>query len=252
MRKRGTLAASFKNSRESLSSQTKRAILDGIMADGFAREGKIPSEIELCEMYGVSRATVRSALRSLEDDGVITTKHGVGSFVNYVATSSMRMRIDMAKGFFDLISSSGHIPSIASSSFHEEIIPDEMRRNLMLPDNSKALVLKRLFLADGMPALVSFDYMPLCNMREVPQSPEIKDSILELSRAYLTSVAYYSNTEISTSEPTENLNGVLDARKTLLKLRELHYNKNNEPIAFTVTYINDDIIRFQVRRRFLA
>ena len=41
----------------------------------------LPSEKELMEMTGVSRITVREALRILSETGVIETKKGKGSFV---------------------------------------------------------------------------------------------------------------------------------------------------------------------------
>lgn len=42
----------------------------------------LPGEHVLCEMFGVSRHTVRAALRALQDKGLITSQQGVGSIVN--------------------------------------------------------------------------------------------------------------------------------------------------------------------------
>jgi GntR family transcriptional regulator len=41
----------------------------------------LPTEHELCEQFGVSRITVRRALSDLADQGYITRRQGVGSFV---------------------------------------------------------------------------------------------------------------------------------------------------------------------------
>ena len=41
-----------------------------------------PSEFELSKSLGVSRATLREALRLLEEENVIVRRHGVGTFVN--------------------------------------------------------------------------------------------------------------------------------------------------------------------------
>jgi len=48
---------------------------------------KIPSENELCGMFNISRVSIRSAVQKLRDLGLITTRHGKGSFVSESATS---------------------------------------------------------------------------------------------------------------------------------------------------------------------
>lgn len=47
---------------------------------------KLPSEADLGSIYGVSRITVRRALKELEDRGYIVKRHGVGSFVTHILT----------------------------------------------------------------------------------------------------------------------------------------------------------------------
>ena len=44
-------------------------------------DGKLPSENELSQEFGVSRPTVREALRRLRDDGLIHSRQGAGSFI---------------------------------------------------------------------------------------------------------------------------------------------------------------------------
>ena len=61
--------------------QVARMILNSI-ADGIYTKGDIlPSEKDLIEMTGVSRITVREALKKLAEMGVIETRKGKGSFV---------------------------------------------------------------------------------------------------------------------------------------------------------------------------
>jgi DNA-binding GntR family transcriptional regulator len=62
-----------------------RQVADDIRADIEA--GKIPagarmaSETELVEQYGVSRVTVRRAIKELADDGILDVVHGRGTYV---------------------------------------------------------------------------------------------------------------------------------------------------------------------------
>jgi DNA-binding GntR family transcriptional regulator len=59
-----------------------RQILADEIADGvFAVGGKFPTEYELCERFGVSRHTVREALRALEDQGLLSRQAGLGTTV---------------------------------------------------------------------------------------------------------------------------------------------------------------------------
>ncbi|MFN0116466.1 MAG: GntR family transcriptional regulator [Paracoccaceae bacterium] len=59
-----------------------------IAAGAFALGSLLPTEIELCEEFGVSRHTVREALRRLSDAGLLRRRQGSGSQV--VATRKHR------------------------------------------------------------------------------------------------------------------------------------------------------------------
>jgi GntR family transcriptional regulator len=59
-----------------------RQILASEIATGvFTVGGKFPTEYELCERFGVSRHTVREALRALEDQGLLSRQAGSGTTV---------------------------------------------------------------------------------------------------------------------------------------------------------------------------
>jgi len=67
-----------------------------LIAQGVYRKGDmLPSEKTLIEMMGVSRITVREALRLLSEAGVIETKKGKGSFVRIDAEE---LQMYMEKG----------------------------------------------------------------------------------------------------------------------------------------------------------
>jgi DNA-binding GntR family transcriptional regulator len=58
-------------------------ILRKHISDGVYREGDLlPSENELCQLYGMTRPTVRQALGSLANDGYIIKHQGKGSIVH--------------------------------------------------------------------------------------------------------------------------------------------------------------------------
>ncbi len=68
-------------SEQPLVDQIKAIILEQIRVGELAPGERIPSERELCRIYGVSRTTARNALVDLENRGVVTRATGSGTFV---------------------------------------------------------------------------------------------------------------------------------------------------------------------------
>jgi GntR family transcriptional regulator len=63
-----------------LADELRAAILEGKFP-----EGEFPTENTLCKHYGVSRFTVREALRALQNEGLIARKRGSGTVVQPAA-----------------------------------------------------------------------------------------------------------------------------------------------------------------------
>jgi len=52
-----------------------------IRAGKYAASSVMPSEKELCELYGVSRHTVREAVREIREQGLVSSHRGIGTVV---------------------------------------------------------------------------------------------------------------------------------------------------------------------------
>ena len=66
-----------KNNYQYIVEQIKQMILNEELAVG----DRLPSERDLSEMYQVSRASVREALKALETFGLVESRHGGGNFI---------------------------------------------------------------------------------------------------------------------------------------------------------------------------
>ena len=67
--------------RPNLSQQTAQRLYTAIAVEQqFAPGEKLPNEMELSRRLGVSRATLREAIRTLEDQGVLEVRRGKGTF----------------------------------------------------------------------------------------------------------------------------------------------------------------------------
>jgi len=76
--------------------ELRKKIVKGLYTDGDL----LPSENKLSEQYGLSRMTIRHALKDLENEGLIYRKQGKGSIVEYKQKSIELLSI---KGFTEIM-----------------------------------------------------------------------------------------------------------------------------------------------------
>lgn len=67
--------------RTSPTQQVRKQLLEAIQRHDYGPGDALPSERLLCEMFGVSRVSVREAIAGLEATGLVTVQHGRGCFV---------------------------------------------------------------------------------------------------------------------------------------------------------------------------
>jgi len=81
---------------QEIANQIKESIFDGTYGSG----DKLPSESDMAKQFGVSKVTVRQAIRVLENAGIVFTKQGIegGIFVEEADTISVSSYLsDMLK-----------------------------------------------------------------------------------------------------------------------------------------------------------
>jgi GntR family transcriptional repressor for pyruvate dehydrogenase complex len=71
---------------KSLRTQVYAKLKEQIMRSVWKEGEKLPSENELCVMFGVSRVTIRAAIQQLEILGLVEVKQGEGTFVKNTTT----------------------------------------------------------------------------------------------------------------------------------------------------------------------
>lgn len=66
-----------------------RDLKEAILRGDYAANGKLPTEAELQEIYGVSRITLKKAMQLLKEESLIQRYPGKGTFVRYCAPSGL-------------------------------------------------------------------------------------------------------------------------------------------------------------------
>ena len=123
----------------------------------FAPEKPLPTEAQLCEMYGVSRATVREALRSLAQLGMIEKRQGIGTFVSRPKFDEMLPGLNSFSMEMNL---RGHSVQTRVLSKEHVAAPSRVAKALAVEESSPVLRVKRLRFLDQKPMLVSTSFLP--------------------------------------------------------------------------------------------
>ena len=94
------------------SKSIRAQLLTAMQVGEYAHCDRLPRESVLSEMLGISRTQLRDILASLDREGFITRRHGVGTIINrHVLGAPARMDIEVE--FLDMIRQSGHTPGVA-------------------------------------------------------------------------------------------------------------------------------------------
>jgi molybdopterin/thiamine biosynthesis adenylyltransferase/DNA-binding transcriptional regulator YhcF (GntR family) len=78
---------------EIVASQIAAEILDGTYKSGY----QLPAERDLIKQFGVSRSTLREALKTLEEINLIESRHGVGRFISDLDENNLSQANQMAR-----------------------------------------------------------------------------------------------------------------------------------------------------------
>lgn len=119
-------------------------------------EDVLPAERELSAEFGVNRSTIRQALRTLKDEGLICVVHGSGT---YVAPRGSVSRTLQLKGFSQDMIQHGRSPS--SKILRLETVParDAVAANLGLAPGTNVVHAWRIRLADGTPMVLEHSWL---------------------------------------------------------------------------------------------
>jgi GntR family transcriptional regulator len=111
---------------------------------------------QLVEMFGVSRTTVREAVRELIQENYLYRVRGVGTFL----ASPVSHRLDRLQSYFKTWTEQGKTVSVEVKTAKWAQCPGWAASFLALPEGSKVFYVHRLRTADGIPIASDYRYLP--------------------------------------------------------------------------------------------
>ncbi|MFE5759537.1 GntR family transcriptional regulator [Streptomyces massasporeus] len=152
-----------------LAQQLEAAIEQGVLAPG----NLLGNEVDLSVRLGLSRPTVRQAIQSLVDKGLLVRRRGVGT---QVVHSQVRRPLELSS-LYDDLETAGQAPT--TEVVRNEVVPAscEVAAALGVPEGDGVRALDRLRRTHGRPVALLRNHLPV--------------SLLDLDGARLESTGLY-------------------------------------------------------------
>ena len=144
---------------EAIAADIRRSIEDGTLKPG----DKLPTVVEFCELYSVSKITVKRAIEQITEEGLITSRRGSGTYVKDTAglpgQAFFQGKNDRAQGF----SYEHRGEKVTSVVYDFSIVnpPADIAAQLGIAEDDFAYHVVRVRQADEKPIVIEYTYMPL-------------------------------------------------------------------------------------------
>lgn len=145
-----------------------REIRGGSLPDG----SRLPGEHALTERFSVSRSTVRAALRSLAEEGLVRTHPGIGSFVSFDGAP-----LDNRHGWKQSLREQGGVRP-QTTVLRLELVHDRALRDALALEDERFLAVDRMRALDGSRVSLERSRVPLYpGLADVPRTGLLDGSL---------------------------------------------------------------------------
>ena len=211
---------------------------------------KLPSEPVLAEKLGVSRATLREAMRTFESQGMLRRQQGVGTFV-VGPTQLIETGLEVLESIETVADRIGLEVSMGGFEISHLEADKKQAEKLNLAVGDPVIEVRRVIMAYDSPVAYLVDILP-----EQVIDPEIlvtrfTGSVLDLLIHIGEPPLATSKTEISAVHAPVDVAKALNIQRgdTLLLLKALLFNENGEPMDFSHSYFLPGYFRLHIIRK---
>ncbi|MDY6873595.1 MAG: GntR family transcriptional regulator [Chloroflexota bacterium] len=211
---------------------------------------KLPSEPKLAEELGVSRATLREAMRTFESQGLLRRRQGLGTFVVHpsqviesglevlesLETQAEKIGLDLCMGDYE-------VNPIKAN--------ERLAQKLNVKPGDPLVDIRRVILTEGAPVAYLIDILPEGIISPKTLEEQFTGSVLDLLIHLDEPPLSISKTEISASNAPSDVAKALDIQRgdTLLLLNGLLFDADGDPIDVSHSYFLPGYFRLHIIRK---
>lgn len=236
-----------KASAGSLGDQVRDHLRKRILSHEWEAGAKIPGEFELAAQYKVARVTIRTALRSLETQGLIDIRHGSGAYIADFG-DTVRAGLQELRSITQTIREMGHKAGMITRLSEVRKPTNREMNDLQISEDNEVLYIERALTADDEVMAFSYDTF---NIAEIPKSVINKISTGSTFAA-LQSIQKHpvrARAEIHAISSSEIGWGRSRPKSGLyLQLHQIHFLRDGKPVFTGDTYFVEGKFQFIIHR----
>lgn len=191
---------------------------------------RIPAERQLAVKFGVSRMTLRQAIKTLEDEGILERRLGSGT---YVASQKVQEKMSGIMSFTEITQANGQTPSSKLISYQVGKPSLSEKERLELKSDDEILRMERIRYADDTPICYEVVTIPY-SLVEKASKDDISTHLyetLEKNNYQIGRVTEHISAAIANEQDAK----LLDAKKgeALITRRQVTELSNGKPFEYT-------------------
>ncbi|SFU74756.1 GntR family transcriptional regulator [Pseudoduganella namucuonensis] len=229
-----------------LYAQIKEALRAKIVDGTYAPHQRLPSESEMMAAFGVSRITVRQAIRDLQNEGLLFSVHGKGTFV---ALPKVSQELTHLQGFNEAMHQLGH--ETFSDVYGLTAVKGDalVCAKLDLKTGAPVTEIRRVRYLNREPVSVDVSYLPHEIGARLSKTGLRDRDLFSLLENELGQPLHSADVEINASSANEEVALRLQVpnQSPILRIERLTYATPTQPLVFEYLHYRAETFKYKLK-----
>ena len=223
--------------------QVEADIRNDILQKKYLPGQKLPTENEFCEIYGVSKITIRKAFELLTENELVERLRGKGTFVKL---NKEKVALGGSQGFSETISKSGHTTKKHVLSTRLQKADEKIAKKLGLAQKDTVTNINRLIWEDDVPIGLDYFYASDNNYPNLLDNFSNDGSLYDLLKEKYQVFVHHSTVEINGIVATPEIAEILQCYTgdPLFVINKTSYTEKEEVIHYSSSTIRCDRVKY--------
>lgn len=228
--------------------QINKVLKQKIESKEFIYGSLLPSELELENLFGVSRITIRQAISELEKEGYVKRARGKGTTITY--SEKIDENLSAIRRFTTEMESRGLKPGTLEAKIEKIKANVDVAEHLEINVGDEVYYLYRVRTGNDEPIVLFETYVP--NIYNLPLDASIYyDSMYDVFEKANIGMPMVVSENFQAMLADDRLSKALKVKKgsAIFKRVRTAYNEDNKPIEYTISYYRGEKYSYSIELR---